>query len=80
MILAVGMALPDIISRDVPTVVGSGGTDHYSEKRHHSDKIATTTNSLTSTTISTFMKMISLNWWSYIYLLKTVTDLFRILY
>ena len=37
--------------RDVPTVVGTN---------HHSDKAATTTNSLTSTKISTWMKMLSL--------------------
>ena len=39
-------------SRDVPTVVS---TDH------HSDKIATTTNSLISTKKSTPMKMLNLN-------------------
>ena len=39
-------------SRDVSTVVD---TDH------HSDKIATTTNSLITTKISTAMKMLSIN-------------------
>ena len=44
--------------RDVPTVVGSG---HSGRTDHHSDKMATTTNSLISTKISTTMKMLSLN-------------------
>ena len=53
----------ECMARDVPTVVSSGQyRPPFRKNSHHSDKIATTTNLLTSTKISTRMKMLSLNY------------------